>query len=203
MKLSLLLEGISSTVYHITSPRNALKILVNDSFKLKESSKREEGLEKSDKPVPRKRSYYLSTARSRAGGYLRSFQNSTGEVIFELDGRKLSTRYPGKPYDDFKNLNHEERNKQVPHWVKGEKEKLKIRMELDETEDRIYSAKPKLEKAREYIKAIHEFNDEKHNKTEAEKFRLELKKISGDIPVYSYSDRSSFELLFRRKSKRL
>jgi hypothetical protein len=118
--------GLSSVLYHWTVPANAVQILKEDKFRLKQP-------QHYDNPNYN----YLSTSRAKFGGY---HINRPG-VIFVLDGNALSKKYKGDAIDYYHS------NSADRFYVTKE--------ELDEMEDRILSKKEAIENAHIYIKEIH------------------------------------------------
>ena len=86
-------EAVTDTVYHYTSTHNAARIFNDGVFKLSSVS----GNPSEASYAPEGYPYFFSTARSRVGDYHRYV--GTGGVMFVLDGRWLSSRYPAKPID--------------------------------------------------------------------------------------------------------
>ncbi len=91
-------ESISPVVYHFTTIGPALKILQSGEFKLSSVLGSVE-----QEYAPKGYPYFLSTTRTRRGGYHRSV-GSTG-VLFVLDGTWFNQRYPGGSIDYWLNRN--------------------------------------------------------------------------------------------------
>jgi hypothetical protein len=118
--------GLSSVLYHWTVPANAVQILKEDKFRLRQP-------QHYDNPNYN----YLSTSRAKFGGY---HINRPG-VIFVLDGNALSKKYKGESID---------------YYHSNSADRLgTTREEQDEMEDRILSKKEAIENAHIYIKEIH------------------------------------------------
>jgi hypothetical protein len=81
--------------------------------------------------------YYLSTARQKWGGYGKSY-----DCRLELDGRKLSQRYKGDAID---------------YWQMGS--------QGTEYEDRLFSNEPTIPNAKNYIKRVDLFLNDRSNMT--------------------------------------
>lgn len=113
-----LIEGVSPIVYHYTNITNALNILTSGVFELSSAlgSIEEQGM-------PRGKYYFLSTTRTRHGGY-HDIVGQTG-VIFVLDGTWFNQRYRSGPYDYWQN-----RDPSMLHHRRHE------------AEDRVYSSEP-------------------------------------------------------------
>ena len=125
----ILSEGITDIIYHYTSLENFLSIVKNNEFVLRASN-----LTKTSEYNNNGYYYYFSTTRGKNGdeGYGKAFE---GTVRITLDGRKLSQRYKGQPFDYW-----------GPSWEKNTKNH-----EYDEMEDRILSNEPVIKNAIDYI----------------------------------------------------
>lgn len=91
-----LTEGVSPIVYHYTNISKALKILQSGEFQLSSALGSIE-----EKGMPRGNYYFLSTTRTRQGGY----HNIIGQTaaMFVLDGTWFNQRYKSSPYDYWQN----------------------------------------------------------------------------------------------------
>lgn len=121
MKLSELFESLSRVVYHYTNVRAARNILRDRQFELTSSigSDIESNLSIPGYP------YFLSTTRSRRGGYHDS--HSSASVLFVLDGNWYNAKYKSKPVDYW--------NDRDPNKSFGRKH---------EAEDRLFSKTPSI-----------------------------------------------------------
>jgi hypothetical protein len=127
----ILMERISSVVYHFTTTDAAGYIIDANRFKLSPipvnvnvnpGKKYEEG-------------FYMSVARTKVEGYTKLLNSARCHFVrFELDGTKLSNTYKGGAYDYFPQ--HQGNN------------------EYEEYEDRIYSKDKVIPNARGYIKRM-------------------------------------------------
>ena len=131
MKLSLLLEGISPTVYRYVQMHEMLENLRSNTLQMTNflGSTAEYNL-----GVPKKY-YFLSTARHKLGSYNRNPSKSGVNMV--LDGRKLGQQYKGKPVD---------------YWNDGTQS---TPYGQQESEDRIYHTKSTIPNASKYIKEMH------------------------------------------------
>jgi hypothetical protein len=179
----ILMERISSIVYHYTTVQGLDGIISRDRFKLADNPLPDPDLE----PYavnPNKYPYYMSVARTHVPGYSRISRESymrSLPVRLELDGNKLSSNYKGKPFNYFKAFS--------ANAIK--------RNEYDEYEDRIYNTEMYIPKATSYIKRIDISLDEANEAYKA----LGIKKMlnsavneafSKNIPIYIYSSDKDF-----------
>lgn len=88
-----IIERATDIVYHYTNVRSALDILSSGFFKLSSTA----GTKAENEYAPPGYPYFLSLSRSKVGDYHR-YVGPSG-VMFVLDGRWLSSRYPVKPID--------------------------------------------------------------------------------------------------------
>ena len=88
-----LIERISSRVFHYTRVTTALKILQSGKFELSHTL----GTSWEAQFAPQGYPYFLSTTRTRHGGYHGYLGQDA--VLFELDGDFYNQRYPGKAVD--------------------------------------------------------------------------------------------------------
>jgi len=88
-----LTEAATDIVYHYTSTHNAARIMKDGVFKLAATG----GNDSESQYAPAGYPFFFSTTRSKVGDYHRYL--GTGGVMFVLDGRWLSSRYPVKPID--------------------------------------------------------------------------------------------------------
>jgi len=117
-------EGISNVLFHGTSIEAAASILKRNEFRL--IPELATGEFKMNGRRNSEYVYFMSTARTKQSDF-----TSKTEVIFRLDGRKLSANYTGSPVSFF-----------------GDKSAM------DESEDRIYSMNPTIKRASQYITAV-------------------------------------------------
>jgi len=127
MQVFQLIEGISPILYHMTSIYAAGKIVTENRFKLSASFGND-----SEQQVGSQKHFFLSTTRSRMGGYtVRGAYD--GHVIMVLDGKKLAHNYSGGP---------------VQYW---DRSMIALDHKYDETEDRVYADEPYIENATKFI----------------------------------------------------
>lgn len=89
-------EGLSKTVFHYTSISSALTIVESGNFALTSAIGSNVELQYAPKGYP----YYLSTTRTRRGGYhSNSGRYASTGVLFVLDGEWYGSRYPAKSID--------------------------------------------------------------------------------------------------------
>lgn len=116
MRLDNLFEAISSRVFHYTRVTTALKILQSGQFELSHTL----GTSWEAQFAPKGYPYFLSTTRTRHGGYHGYLGQDA--VLFELDGDFYNQRYPGKAVDYWNN-----------------RDPMKDHHKAHEAEDRIFS----------------------------------------------------------------
>ena len=130
-----------------------------------------------------KKLYFLSTTRSKRGGYTTANKNYG---VFTLDGRKLAQRYKGSPIEywgaDTRNIDPERRT--------------------TEMEDRIYGDKPEIPNFSKYIKDVHIMIDDT-DLDDKQKRRMRATMIAGKkrgIEVYFYNSPNDFLNHNKRKA---
>lgn len=175
----LLNEGLSPVLYHSTHFNNIKKILNSNSFRLTPDL----GTDSEASSRKKDKIYYLSTARSKAGEYHFPASDYSLSGMFVLDGKKLQSRgYSGSPLD---------------YWAGFPSDAKK-----NEMEDRIFSRKPTIPNANEYIKELHIMLGYKNTKdvhqSDARKIHFLARQLG--IPVYFYTDPKAFDLLNKHKS---
>ena len=112
-------ESLSRIAFHYTNIANAAKILKSGHFELSSSLGSIEA-----QYAPPGYHYFLSTTRTKTGGYHRSRASSYG-VVFVLDGNWFNNHYVSRPIDYWEN-----RNPQAQHHRDSE------------AEDRVFSKTP-------------------------------------------------------------
>jgi hypothetical protein len=168
--IELLSEAISSVVYHYTNLDAAAKILTTQQFALSSTLGSIE-----EKFAPKGYPYFLSTTRTRRGGY-HSNGVGDGAAMFNLDGNYYNQRYKGGPID---------------YW--GDKHSGYDR--AAEAEDRIFSKEPTIPSGgvtsvHIYVKPMDAVEREKYGTSYSARARTALlaAKKAG-IPAYLYEDR--------------
>ena len=156
-------EGISSVLYHYTRLHTAVKILNENRFILTSSI----GNRSEEKLMPKGYPYYLSTTRTKMGGYHHTPYN--GEVIFNLDGDWYNKRYKGNSVD---------------YWGDRHNDYGRV----SEAEDRIFSKTPTIPTTG--ITSIHVYltlDKQLQFYTEDVRLLFRLAKTKG-IPISLYND---------------
>lgn len=157
-------ERVSSIVYHYTPLAQAKNILSTGNFELSSSLGSVE-----QQYQPKGYPYFLSTTRTRRGGYHANSLGNSG-VLFVLDGDWYNRHYKSSPIDYW-----QERGKLLPG-------------RSSEAEDRIFSKEPTISAAG--IRQVHVYvNPDKVTdtiKARARQVLLLAKKL--DIPAYFYTD---------------
>lgn len=179
-RLSLLIESMSSTVFHATDEHSLYGIVFTNTFKL--STIKDDKLDHN--PVnEEKYKYFMSTARTVNSLYTKGFINAGSGAIIELDGAKLSHNYKGKAVD----------------WFAGtERQKQFGNIKYDEAEDRLYSKAPAVPHAQKYIKAVHilaPFGTDKLSHYIDKTIEFEGRKF----PIYLYDKKK--DMLFVRRER--
>lgn len=175
----LIKEGISDIVYHFTSLFAGYRICVENEIKLQSTFAKDAEVVKGGKE------FYLSTTRVRDVNVGYSNRFNRGGVRFCLDGRKLSTRFSGRPLNYWNGLTDkfEYMRKSYPDkasMVSGNKYEIErfkrehpdatdddIKNFLahnfnsgaqkhisNESEDRIFSTEPMIERFSDYIISV-------------------------------------------------
>ena len=178
MRTQELFEAISSRVFHYTRAGTAAKILSSGEFELSSTL----GASWEQQFAPKGYPYFLSTTRTRFGGYHQSLGSDA--VLFELDGDFYNQRYPGRAVDYWNNRNP-----------------LQSHHREHEAEDRIFSRDPAIPAAivrmDVYVRAIPASLAEPDTLARVRKIAL-LAKQRG-IPVGLYTDPDAWRLGDERK----
>lgn len=170
----ILLERLSSVLYHSTSIKTVLDILKDNRFRLTPDF----GTSAETDLRSKNKIYYMSFSRNRINDY-RSYTGGSSLIV--IDGDKLNQKYSGKAVD---------------YWGAG--------FDKDEQEDRLFSDKPYIDNAGEYIKEIHclprlNYEDDKaRDLTWLRKIYILAKQMN--IMVYVYADKENYRLLNKKKS---
>jgi len=165
-----LTERISSVVYHYTNIAAARKILRSGEFELSSAMGSVE-----QQYMPAGQYYFLSTTRTRTGGY-HQVTGSAG-ALFVLDGDWFNQRHRGHAVDYWLN-----RNPQVVHHRQHE------------AEDRIFSREPTI--PIDGVTAVHVYvsPDAEENIRVSARQALIAAKRRG-IPTYFYDDQDAWRSL--------
>jgi hypothetical protein len=158
-------EGLSPVVYYYRSLRSAKNILETGNFELSSILGSIE-----QQYAPKGYPYFLSTTRTRYGGFHSNVVGRSG-VLFVLDGRWYSSKYPAKSVD---------------YWQ--ERGNL-ILGRSSEAEDRIFSKEPTMSIGG--VKELHVYVNTKEDEMDtfnarARQVLLLAKKMN--IPAYFYTD---------------
>jgi hypothetical protein len=172
-------ESLTSIVYHFTSIKNCVKILANNKFTLSFS------LASSNEYFGNRRLFYMSTTRIARGdvGF-----GINGNVRLELDGEKLNQRYNAQPVSFFYDKNTKKQSVKASILNMRDFGEKKTH-ELNESEDRIYSDKPTIPYAKDYIKMIDIYAPLGERMDE---ILLQLYKNVGKIGIRIYKERKDF-----------
>ena len=176
--IELLQESLSRIVYHYTSVPTAIKIINSGQFELSLAIGSIE-----QQFMPKGKPYFLSTTRTRRGGY-HSNKNDSNGVLFELDGNWFNQNYKSKSIDYW--------NDRSPKNYLGRSH---------EAEDRVFSSEPTI--PIKGVKAIHilytpDYKDtsewgqsfEARIQSQIRKLIILSKKVN--IPVYFYTDKNAW-----------
>lgn len=170
-------ESLSRVVYHYTSPHAAKKILQSGEFELSSTLGSIE-----QQYAPPGYPYFLSTTRTRRGGYHDTGFSMNKGVLFVLDGAWYSSRYPAGPVDYWEN-----------------RDPAKAHHKTHEAEDRIYSRKSTIPTGG--VTAVHILvTDDADDNTRAEARRTLILAKKQGIPAYYYSDSKAWLNLDTRKT---
>jgi hypothetical protein len=178
MKITeILMERLSSILYHSTDLSSVLNILKNDEFRLTTdiSSPSDSSLRKNDK------TYYMSFSRSKTGEY--HYPVGWIGTMLVIDGDKLNANYSGKA---------------VNYWGKD--------FNKDEMEDRLYNKSGYIPNATKYIKEIHIYikpdarDQERYSKFVRMARKIYILSKKNNIQTYFYNDDKAYNLLQKEKS---
>lgn len=152
----LLIEGISSTLFHFTSLPALWEILKNDEFQLSTDT---HSYEQRNQRI-KDRAFYMSFSRHRLGGF---HVNKKRGALITVDGSKLGQRYSGKP------INFHSDYKENP----------------EEAEDRIYSDDSTIKNASSYIKNIEFLVSKDSDRQLLEKIINKLESLGITYKIYN------------------
>lgn len=173
MKITeIITESLSKQVFHFTTA--ATQILTSGEFQLTSSFGNME-----EKYAPKGYPYFLSTTRTRHGGYHAKVKDYG--ALFVLDGNWFNNRYPSKPIDYFGDRNPAKRSRK-PH----------------EAEDRVFSKDPTI--PIDGVTAVHfyldtsflDFDQDASAKCATIRQGLIAAKKRG-IPAYFYTDLNAWK----------
>ena len=170
----ILTESLSRIAFHYTSNKTALSILTSGIFQLSSTLGSVE-----QQYAPKGHPYFLSTTRTRRGGYHRIIGQQA--TLFVLNGNWFNNHYISKPMDYWEN-----RNPSVPHHRDHE------------AEDRVFSKEPTI--SIEGISAIHMYCDpgaDPEVKAWTRQALIVAKRRN--IPTYFYTDKEAWRNFDTRK----
>jgi hypothetical protein len=158
-------ERATDIVYHYTTIGPALNILKSGEFQLSSvAGSVEQNIN------PKGHNFFLSTARSKGGEYHSKVGDSA--VMFVLNGRWISDRYPVKPVD---------------YWAG-----FSIAGRTKEAEDRIFSKDPTM--PIDPVTSIHVLLKEQNPFASAKTRQFLIRAKTLGIPTYLYKDESAWRL---------
>lgn len=164
----IIIESLSRIVYHYTKLSSALDIITSGNFQLSSSIGSAE-----QSFAPKGKHYFLSTTRTKTGGFHRS--TSSG-VMFVLDGNWYNQRYHSRSID---------------YWQDRD---LKRSFRPHEAEDRLFSDKPAVPIGG--VKQVHVLVPaDAHPVHRAEGRKIILAAKRQGIPVYYYDDEEAWKKL--------
>jgi hypothetical protein len=177
-----LFEKIQDVLYHSTGISNLRKILEENVFRLSSVV----GTNLEFEFAKGKKYYFLSTTRSKLGDYhVKNVVNGT--VLIVLNAEKLKRKgFWGHP---------------VNYWYQWDS----TRKVQNEMEDRIFSSKPEIGPATDFIEEIHILIDieeaRKTNSSLVEEFKDVLRiLLKRKIPIFVYAKKIAFFLLDKRRA---
>ena len=169
-------ESLSRVAFHYTSIPTALKIVSSGQFELSSALGSIE-----QQYMPKGKPYFMSTTRTRRGGYHDNAGRSTG-VLFALDGNWFNQRYLSKPLDYWEN-----------------RDPARYSHRTHEAEDRVFSSEPTIPTTG--VSAIHvlyttdpDWVDDKtdaHNRAVVRELLIAAK--TRGIQTYFYTDKVSWQ----------
>lgn len=169
-------ESLSRVAFHYTSIPTALKIIQSGNFELSSALGSIE-----QQYMPKGKPYFLSTTRTRRGGYHDNAGRTTG-VLFVLDGNWFNQNYKSQPLD---------------YW--GNRNPLQSHHRSHEAEDRVFSAEPTIPIGG--VSAIHvlysidpDWVDDKtdsHNRAVVRELLISAK--TKGISTYFYTDKTAWQ----------
>ena len=164
-------EAATDVLYHYTNMSAAYEILTTGVFELSSVV----GSSYESVFAPKGYNYFMSTSRSKVGGYHEYVGSSA--VMFVLDGRKISNNYPVKAVDYWGNLPGKH----------------------GESEDRVFSREPSI--PADSIQSVHVLVKEQLSDRRAIwARRMFIAAKTKNIPLYLYDDEKAWRLQDTRKS---
>ena len=167
-------EGLSPIVYHYTRCYNAKKILSTGEFQLSSTLGSVE-----EQYAPKGYPYFLSTTRSRRGGYHDTIGSDA--ALFVLDGTWYSRHYKAMPVD---------------YWLN--RDPLQSHHRTHEAEDRIFSKEPTM--SIDGVKELHIYvSPDSEEKTKAWARQDLILAKQRNIQTYFYTDKDAWRNQDKRK----
>jgi hypothetical protein len=167
-------ESLSRVVFHYTNNKTALAILQSGEFQLSGSIGSVE-----QQYAPKGYPYFLSTTRTRHGGYHRMIGEQA--ALFVLDGNWFNNHYISKPIDYWEN-----RNPTLGHHRDSE------------AEDRVFSKEPTIPIGG--VTAVHLYCDVKAaDPVKAWTRQALIAAKRQGIPAYFYTDKAAWKNFDTRK----
>jgi hypothetical protein len=168
-------ESLSRVAYHYTNISAARKILISGQFELSSGMGSVE-----QQYMPRGQYYFLSTTRTRTGGYHDIIGSSA--VMFVLDGNWFNRHYKSQPVDYWLNRSPHQQHHRA-----------------HEAEDRVFSAEPTI--SIDGVTAVHIYvspDADDQIKAWARQCLIAAKRRG--IDTYFYRDKNSWRMLDTRKT---
>jgi hypothetical protein len=171
----LVTESLSRVAYHYTNISAARRILTTGQFELSS------GLGSIEQQyMPKGQYYFLSTTRTRTGGYHDIIGSSA--VLFVLDGNWFNQHYKAGPVDYWLNRSPEQQHHRA-----------------HEAEDRVFSPEPTI--PIDGVTAIHVYvSPDADDQVKAWARQCLIAAKRRGLPTYLYRDKKSWRLLDTRKT---
>jgi hypothetical protein len=171
MLIEEIITEATDVLFHFTHVGPALEIINSGNFQLTQVHGSVE-----QQYAPAGYDYFLSTTRSKVGGYHHYVGSSA--VMFVLDGRRLAHHHPVKPVDYWAGFSHRDRH--------------------SESEDRVWSRTPEM--SADCITQVHILLTEPGEFTSPRTRQLLIAAKTRHIPAYVYDDADAWRLQNTRKA---
>ena len=171
MLIEEIITEATDVLFHFTHVWPALEIITSGKFQLTQVHGSVE-----QQYAPAGYDYFLSTTRSKVGGYHHYVGGSA--VMFVLDGRKLAHNHPVKPIDYWAGMHRGDRH--------------------SESEDRVWSKTPEM--AADSITQVHILLKEAGEFASPRTRQLLIAAKTRHIPAYVYTDENAWRLQNTRKA---
>lgn len=165
MLIEEILTEATDVLFHFTHVGPALEVITSGNFLLSQVHGSVE-----QQYAPAGYDYFLSTTRSKVGGYHHYVGDSA--VMFVLDGRKLAYNHPVKPIDYWAGMHRGDRHA--------------------ESEDRVWSKTPEM--AADSITAVHILLKEASEFASPTTRKLLIAAKTRGIATYVYTDENAWRL---------